>query len=87
MIATLEIFTLLTLGIDYAILLGIIGAMLNLIPYIGGRVAVALLMMVALVTKSTAWYAVYVLNNSSNCRKYTMGYIRYVSFHTAPCHC
>lgn len=60
-VATLEIAALLILGIEYAILLGIIGALLNLIPYIGGIVAVALPMMVALATKSTAWYALYVL--------------------------
>ena len=52
---------LLILGIDYAILLGIIGALLNVIPYIGGIVAVALPMMIAIATKSTAWYALYVL--------------------------
>lgn len=60
-IAVLEIAALLILGIDYAILLGIIGALLNLIPYIGGLVAVALPMMVALATKDSGWYAVYVL--------------------------
>jgi predicted PurR-regulated permease PerM len=60
-IAALETVTLLILGIEYAILLGIVGAMLNLIPYIGGLVAVALPMMVALVTKSSGWYAIYVL--------------------------
>jgi len=41
--------------------LAIIGAVLNVIPYIGGLVAVALPMIVALATKSTAWYAFYVL--------------------------
>lgn len=61
MVATLNTTVLLILGVDYAILLGIIGALLNVIPYIGGLVAVALPMMVALATKSTAWYAVYVL--------------------------
>ena len=61
MVAVLDATALLILGIDYAILLGIIGALLNVIPYIGGIVAVALPMMIALVTKSTAWYAVYVL--------------------------
>ena len=61
LVATLNSIALLCLGIDYAILLGIIGALLNVIPYIGGFVAVALPMMIALVTKSTAWYAVYVL--------------------------
>jgi predicted PurR-regulated permease PerM len=51
----------LILGIEYAILLGILGALLNVIPYIGGVVAVALPMMVALATKSSAWHAFYVL--------------------------
>jgi len=60
-IAALETVTLLVLGIEYALLLGIIGALLNLIPYIGGLVAVALPMMVALVTKTSGWYAIYVL--------------------------
>jgi predicted PurR-regulated permease PerM len=57
----LQITTLFALGIEYAILLGIIGALLNLIPYIGGLVAVALPMIVALATKTSAWYAIYVL--------------------------
>jgi len=60
-VATLNTIVLFTLGIDYAILLGIIGALLNVIPYIGGLVAVALPMMVALATKTTAWYPLYVL--------------------------
>lgn len=61
LVAILDIGVLLILGIEYAVLLGIIGALLNVIPYIGGLVAVALPMMVALATKSTAWYAFYVL--------------------------
>ena len=52
---------LLILGIDYAILLGVIGALLNIIPYIGGLIAVALPMMVALATETSVWYAFYVL--------------------------
>ncbi len=60
-IATLNSVSLLILGIDYAIILGIIGAMVNVIPYIGGVVAVALPMVVALATKPTAWSALYVL--------------------------
>lgn len=60
-IALLYTITLFVLGIEYAILLGIIGALLNMIPYIGGIVGVALPMLVAIVTKSTAWYAVYVM--------------------------
>lgn len=61
LVATMNSLALLILGIDYAILLGIIGALLNLIPYIGGLVGVALPMMVAIATKSSAWYAFYIL--------------------------
>jgi len=60
-IAALEITVLLIFGIEYAILLGILGALLNVIPYIGGLIAVALPMMVALVTKDSSMYAVYIL--------------------------
>ena len=60
-VSALNATVLLMLGIEYAILLGIIGGLLNMIPYIGGIVAVAMPMMVAVVTKSTAWYALYVL--------------------------
>ncbi len=60
-VATLETLALLFLGIEYAILFGIVGALLNLIPYIGGLAAVALPMMMALVTKPSPWYAMYVL--------------------------
>ena len=60
-VAILEIIVLLIFGIEYAILLGIIGALLNVIPYIGGLMAVALPMLVALATKDSSWYAVYIL--------------------------
>lgn len=60
-VGILNIVALFALGIEYAILLGIIGALLNVIPYIGGLVAVALPMAVALATKSTGMYAFYVL--------------------------
>ncbi|MCX6257428.1 MAG: AI-2E family transporter [Bacteroidia bacterium] len=60
-IATLNSAALLILGIEYAVLLGIIGALLNVIPYIGGIVAVALPMMISIATKPSGWYAVYVL--------------------------
>ena len=59
-IAVLDTTALLILGIEYALLLGIFGALLNMIPYIGGLVAVAMPMMVALVTK-TPVYALYVM--------------------------
>jgi predicted PurR-regulated permease PerM len=59
LVATLNTIALLILGIDYALLIGIIGGLLNIIPYIGGAVAVALPMMIAVVTKSSPWYAIY----------------------------
>jgi predicted PurR-regulated permease PerM len=60
-VAILDTAALLLLGIEYAVLLGIIGALLNVIPYIGGLVAVALPMLIALITKSSPWYMVYVM--------------------------
>ncbi|OHD72516.1 MAG: AI-2E family transporter [Spirochaetes bacterium RBG_13_68_11] len=59
--ATLNSVALLILGIDYAILLGVIGSLLNLIPLIGGIVAVVLPIMIALATKPSAWYVLYVI--------------------------
>ena len=61
MVAAMDTAALLILGIDYAFILGILAALLNVIPYIGGIIAVALPMMVALVTKTSGWYALYVL--------------------------
>ena len=61
MVGVMNSVALLALGIDYAIMLGIIGALVNVIPYLGGIVAVALPMMVALATKDSGWYALYVL--------------------------
>lgn len=61
MVAALDTMALLILGIEYAVILGIIGALLNMIPYLGGLVAVAMPMMVALVTKTSPAYALYVL--------------------------
>ncbi|BBE16028.1 permease [Aquipluma nitroreducens] len=60
-VSVLHSVGLLLLGVPYAILLGILGALLNLIPYLGGIVSVALPMMVALATKTSPWVAVYVL--------------------------
>ena len=59
-VSILNILALFILGIDYAILLGIIGALLNVIPYIGGIVSVVLFIIVALVTKSPV-YVLYVI--------------------------
>jgi predicted PurR-regulated permease PerM len=49
-VATLNSVALMLIGIKYAILLGVIGAMLNLIPYIGGIVAISLPMLMGLMT-------------------------------------
>jgi AI-2 transport protein TqsA len=61
MMAAMNTAAFLILGIEYAFILGILAALLNVIPYIGGIIAVALPMIVALVTKPTPWYALYVL--------------------------
>jgi len=60
-IALLDIGALFALGIQYAILLGLMAALLNMIPYLGGIVGVGLPMAVALATKDSAWFAVYVM--------------------------
>lgn len=60
-VGTLYSVTLLILRVDYAIMLGIIGALLNVIPYLGGIVGVALPMLVALATKDSPWFAIYIL--------------------------
>lgn len=51
-VSTLNVIGLLIIGVDFAILLGVIGGMLNIIPYIGGIVAVMLPMIIALTTQS-----------------------------------
>jgi predicted PurR-regulated permease PerM len=51
LVATLNSVSLLIIGIDYAILIGIIGALLNIIPYIGGLIAIAIPMLLAIATK------------------------------------
>lgn len=51
-VATLNSIGLLILGVQYAILIGIIGALLNIIPYIGGLIAIAIPMIIAFATQS-----------------------------------
>ena len=58
-IAVLNSLGLFILGMEYAILLGILGALLNIIPYLGGVVGTAIYMMVAIVTKDSYAYAIY----------------------------
>jgi AI-2 transport protein TqsA len=50
-IAGLNSLALLILGVKYALLLGVIGAILNLIPYIGGLIAIALPVLISFITK------------------------------------
>lgn len=50
-VAVLNSTALLILGVEYAILLGVIGALLNMLPYIGGIIAIALPVLMAAVTK------------------------------------
>lgn len=60
-VATLYSIGLLVLGIDYAILLGLIGALLNIIPYLGAIVSATLFAIVALLTKDSPTDALLVL--------------------------
>jgi len=53
--------TFLLLGIEYAVLLAVIGALLNMIPYIGAIIAAVLPMIMAIVTKPNPWSAFLVL--------------------------
>ncbi len=50
-VATLNSAALFILGVQYAILLGVIGALLNMLPYIGGIIAIALPVLIATITK------------------------------------
>lgn len=58
-VSILNIIGLFLLGMEYAILLGILGGLLNIIPYIGGIIGVFIFMVIALVTKAPI-YVVYV---------------------------
>lgn len=50
-IALLNAAALMLLGVKYALLIGVIGALLNILPYIGGIIAIALPLLVATITK------------------------------------
>jgi predicted PurR-regulated permease PerM len=50
-VAALNTLALMILGVQYAILLGILGAILNVLPFIGGVIAIALPVVVATITK------------------------------------
>jgi predicted PurR-regulated permease PerM len=59
-VAALNSGALLIIGVEYGIVLGVIGAILNLIPYLGGIVAIALPMLMAFVN-GTPTSALFVL--------------------------
>jgi predicted PurR-regulated permease PerM len=59
-VALLNSIGLLILGIDYAILLGISSAMLNIIPYLGGVITMIIFAIIALITKPPI-YVLYVV--------------------------
>jgi predicted PurR-regulated permease PerM len=50
-VATLNTIALLILGVPYAVLMGVLGALLNVLPFFGGILAALLPMMVATITK------------------------------------
>ncbi|MEO7312757.1 MAG: AI-2E family transporter [Chitinophagaceae bacterium] len=52
-VAVLNSTALLLLGVDYAILLGVIGALLNILPYIGGLIAILLPVILSTVTQDS----------------------------------
>ncbi|HET6253586.1 MAG TPA: AI-2E family transporter [Puia sp.] len=50
-VATLNTIALLILGVQYAVLMGVLGALLNVLPFFGGILAALLPIMVATITK------------------------------------
>ena len=60
-VATLNTTGLLIIGVPYALLLGVLGALLNFIPYIGGLIAIALPMLMAFVALPGYGHALAVL--------------------------
>jgi predicted PurR-regulated permease PerM len=50
-VASLNTVALLLLGVDFALLLGVLGAILNVLPYIGGIIAIGLPVIMATITK------------------------------------
>jgi predicted PurR-regulated permease PerM len=54
MVATMNSLGLLIIGVKYGILIGIIGALLNIIPYIGGIIAILLPILITVATGGAA---------------------------------
>lgn len=59
--AAINVSALLILDVQYAVVVGIIGALLNVIPYIGGIGSTAIPIAIVLATKDSINYAIYVL--------------------------
>lgn len=55
-VAALNVTGLFILGIPYALLLGVLGALLNFIPYVGGLIAILLPVLMAFITKESYLY-------------------------------
>lgn len=60
-VSALNTFALMALGIKYALLLGVVGGLLNVIPYIGGIIAIALPIIIGLATLTSSWFIVYII--------------------------
>ncbi len=58
-VAILNSVGLLLLGVEYAILIGIFGAFLNMIPYIGGIITLGLSMLMAMLSNTDPSFALY----------------------------
>lgn len=57
-LAVLDTLGFLALGLEYAVLLGVTAALLNVIPYIGPWLGAVIPVLIALLTKDSAMYAV-----------------------------
>lgn len=60
-VATMNSVALLIIGVEYAIVLGVMGAIINIIPYIGGIISIALPIIVAMATMPSASYSLVIL--------------------------
>lgn len=60
-IAALNSTALLIIGVPYALLLGCLGAILNLIPYLGGLIAIALPVFISLASGASPSTALYII--------------------------
>jgi predicted PurR-regulated permease PerM len=57
----IKINRIIAIVITLILAFAVIGALLNVIPYLGGIIGVAIPMMIALITKPSPWYPLYVL--------------------------